>query len=83
MFIYEYSYYVHMVNVNISIKDEAYRFLQSHKGSSKSFSDVILSFKEQEKSRDILRFFGILRDVDWKKREASMSELRKDFDGRL
>ncbi|HLD33297.1 MAG TPA: antitoxin VapB family protein [Candidatus Nanoarchaeia archaeon] len=72
-----------MGSFNISIKDEAYQFLQSHKTKTKSFSDVILSFKEQQKSNDILRFFGVLKDVDWKKRETTMSELRKEFDERL
>jgi len=72
-----------MSNINISIKDEAYQFLQSHKGNKKSFSDVILEFKEWEQSRDIVRFFGILKNVDWKKRKASMSELRKEFEERL
>lgn len=79
-YIYEYSYYVHMSNINISIKDEAYRFLQSHKGK-KSFSDVILEFKEWEKSRDILRFFGVLKTVHWKKEESDA--LRKEFEERL
>jgi predicted CopG family antitoxin len=72
-----------MGTMNIAIKDEAYKFLASHKEKNQSFSDVILGFKEKEKSQNILRFFGVLNDVDWKHREEQMKKLRKDFDTRL
>ena len=35
-----------MVNINISVKEEAYDFLKKLKSKDKSFSDVILSFKK-------------------------------------
>jgi len=44
-------------------------------------ADVHVS--NQEKSRDILRFFGVLRDADWKKSRVPMNEFRKDFDRKL
>ena len=37
-----------MGSMNISIKDESYRYLKSLKTREKSFSDVIHEFKEEE-----------------------------------
>ena len=71
----------YMASVNISIKEEAYRFLESMKDAEKSFSDVILSFKR--KPRGVMRFFGVLQSADWKGREKRMASLRKDFEDRL
>ena len=72
-----------MVNVNISIKEEAYRFLKSLKSMDKSFSDVILDFKREDKNRNIMRFFGVLKNVDWDIREKRMREFRSEFEERF
>lgn len=79
--IYEYPLHIHMVSVNISIRKEAYNFLSSLKGKDKSFSDVILEFRNKEDN--ILQFFGKLKDVDWKEQEKRMKKFRKSFDERL
>ena len=44
-----------MVNINISIKEEAYSFLKSFKAKDKSFSDVILEFKKKNSKRFYLQ----------------------------
>jgi len=74
-----------MGSVNIAIKDEAYRFLQSLKSVDKSFSDVILEFKTRQKNegKDLLRFFGVLKSVDWKSNEGKMKDFRKEFEERF
>lgn len=79
--IYGYSIWVLMGSVNISIKDEAYRFLKSIKGKKESFSDAILRFKDQE--RNISRFFGVLKDSDWSSKEKRMKAFRESFEERL
>ena len=77
----------HMVNINISIKKEAYEFLKRFKTEDKSFSDVILEFKENEyekgSAKSLLRFAGALKHVDWDEGEKRMKELRRDFDERM
>ncbi len=70
-----------MTNINISIKEEAYRFLKTLKIKNKSFSDVILGFKY--KNQNIMRFFGILNNIDWGNREKEMREFRKEFEERF
>lgn len=70
--------------MNISIREEAYAFLKSLKAGNRSFSDVILGFKEQAQgSADIMRFFGVLQDVDWEERKKEMVGLRREFEERL
>ena len=72
-----------MGSVNISIRDEAYKFLKTLKGNDRSFSDVILemSNKESDKGtgKGILKFAGILKKVNWNEREKRMKEFRKNF----
>ena len=70
-----------MTSINISVKKEAYEFLRNLKAGDKSFSDVILSFKKEKK--DIMRFFGVLKDSDWENKEISMKKLRESFNKRL
>jgi len=69
-----------MTNLNISIKEEAYRFLKSLKTKDQSFSDIILAFKKKNKNQNIMRFFGVLKNVDWDAREKEMGKLRKEFE---
>ena len=70
-----------MASVNIAIKKDAYQFLRSLKDKNKSFSDVILGFKQKE--GNILRFFGVLKDVNWADRKKEMASLRESFEKRL
>ena len=63
-----------MASINISIKKEAYNFLKNLKTNNKSFSDVILTFKKEQ--NDVMRFFGVLKDIDWANRENNMKNLR-------
>lgn len=78
-----------MGSVNIAIKGEAYEFLDSLKGKDRSFSDVILSFKQKKKgdTKEILKFFDSKRfprpKVDWKDKKERMKDFRESFDKRL
>ena len=71
------------MTMNIAIKEEAYAFLKSLKRNDRSFSDVILSFKQKTVGKDIMRFYGILTSVDWDSRKTDMRELRREFEERL
>ena len=79
--IYEYSLLVHMTSINISIKKEAYEFLNQFKKNNMSYSDVILSFKKNENSMN--KFFGKLSHVDRDAKKNSDSSFRKSFEDRL
>gem|GEM_PF-1775686 len=71
-----------MGSVNISIKDEAYRFLKSLKRKDQSFSEVILGFREKKGDKEnLMRFFGALKnkEIAWKEREKRMKEFREEF----
>ncbi|MBI2558113.1 hypothetical protein HYW20_02215 [Candidatus Woesearchaeota archaeon] len=70
-----------MASTNISIKKEAYEFLKNLKTGERSFSDVILSFKNEHK--DVMRFFGVLKNIDWGEKEKNMQHLRGSFNKRL
>ena len=70
-----------MASINISIKKEAYDFLSHFKDENTSFSDIILNFKKKEDG--IMRFFGKLKDFDWKEKEKRMKSFRNSFDKRL
>ena len=70
-----------MVSINIAIKKEAYNFLSSLKANDKSFSDVILSFKKEQDS--VMKFFGILKGLDWNDKEEKMRNLRSSFNKKL
>ena len=82
-------YIYKMANINISIKKEAYEFLKTLKARDRSFSDVILEFKksgdDKGTARDLLRFAGALKDLDfnWKEKESRMRELRNSFNSRM
>ena len=70
-----------MTSINISVKKEAYDFLKNMKTKDKSFSDIILSFKKEQSS--VMRFFGALKELNWKEKENSMKSLRESFNKRL
>lgn len=79
--IYEYSLLVPMVSINISIKKEAYDFLNQFKKENMSYSDVILSFKKRQDSS--MKYFGKLKDVNWKEKEKKFSTFRRSFEEKL
>lgn len=75
-----------MTSINISLKKEAYDFLNSLRGKDKSFSEVVLEFKEKKKgSKEVLLgFSGCLKDKkDWKEFEKESLEFRKSINKRL
>jgi len=76
-----------MTNMNISLRKEAYEFLRLLKGKEKSFSDVVLEFRERKNNRNrILELFNQKRDlsaIDWKEKERRMASLRDSFKKRL
>jgi len=79
-----------MGSINISVREEAYEFLRSLKTRDKSFSDVILEFKDEGEVKRgskeaLLKFYGVLKDenIDWKAKEKRMRELRDSFNKRL
>ncbi len=69
-----------MSSINISIRKEAYDFLKEFKTRDKSFSEIILGFKKEP---NIMKFFGILNDLEWDSKEKSMKSLRDSFNKRL
>ncbi len=79
-----------MVNINISLTEEAYNYLKMLKGKDKSFSDVIADMKEsgcvRKGSKEaIMKFFGGLKDkgIDWNEKEKRMKEFREEFNKRM
>jgi len=64
-----------MVSINISLKKEAYDFLNNIKTGDKSFSDVILGFKKEKSD--------IIKDTDWAERQRNIGKLRESFNKRL
>ena len=70
----------HMGSINISIRKEAYEYLESLKSDNKSFSDVILGFKRESSPLD---FFGALKDKKWKEAEERMRGLRTSLSERI
>lgn len=69
-----------MASINISIKKEAYEFLKNLKTQDRSFSDVILGFK---KKPSVMKFFGVLKDTGWDKKDKNMEHFRSSFSKRL
>lgn len=70
-----------MASVNISIKKEAYDFLNQFKKEGTSYSDIILRFRKKDDS--IMRFFGKLKDTKWNEKEKNMKSFRDSFEERL
>jgi len=70
-----------MTSINISIRKDAYEFLKKFKSGDRSFSDVILGFRKDQK--DVMRFFGILKHSDWDNKWAGMKSFRESFNKRL
>lgn len=75
-----------MASVNISITDDAYRFLKLLKGRDKSFSDVILELKEKDAKKgtgkSLLKFAGALKNLDTKRFDKIREDLNESFEKR-
>lgn len=76
-----------MSSINISLKKEAYEFLKALKRKDKSFSDIILEFRENKSNKEkILELFREERDlsgIDWKGKERRMNKFRDSFNKRI
>jgi len=74
-----------MGSINISIRDDAYNYLQGLKGNRNvSYSDVILELKQCKGRQDVMKFFGVLKDKkDWKESEENMKSFRVSFNKRI
>ena len=79
-----------MASINISLTEEAYRYLKMLKGKDKSFSEVVLEIKDNGMMRkgskeNVLRFAGVLKDsnINWDKVEENMKDFRKSFNKRV
>jgi len=79
-----------MASINISLTEEAYKYLKMLKGRDKSFSDIVLEFKDTKCYRkgskeNVLRFAGGLKDlnIDWKEKERRMKKFRELFNKRM
>ena len=76
-----------MASINISLTKEAYNYLKMLKGKDKSFSEVVLTIKNNEvekgTGKSLLKFAGVLKNVDWSEREKRMKEFRKNFNKRM
>ncbi len=73
-----------MGSMNISIKDEAYKFLKSLRGRDESFSDVILRFKEKRGNtgKDLISFVRSYKklNVDWEEKKKNVKEFKRLYD---
>ncbi len=70
-----------MVKV-ISLSNEAYNKLKMIKGN-KSFSETILETIENKKKKNILEFFGVLKNKEeWARIKKELEEDRKKFKSR-
>jgi len=77
-----------MVNINISLTEEAYNYLKMLKGKDKSFSDVVIEMKKdcnKGNGKSLLKYAGVLKDkgIDWDEKEKRMKEFREGFNMRI
>lgn len=77
-----------MVNINISIKEEAYNYLKMLKGNDKSFSDVILGMKNERKGctgKELVKLAERFKDlnIDWDKKQREAENIRKELNEEL
>ncbi len=75
--------------MNISIKEDAYKFLRSMKGRDESFSDVILGFKEKKTSNGKMlvelrnKYDEKLKDIDFSDVEKNIKGFREEVEERM
>ena len=73
-----------MASINISLRKEAYDFLNSLRGGEKSFSDVVLELSKRKvkgNKEEVLKFWGVLKDKeDWEETEKRMGKFKESFE---
>lgn len=77
-----------MTSTNISLRKEAYEFLKRLKTKDKSFSDIIMEFREfghKKGSNEIVLDFieNESLNIDWRNKEKDLKEARKEFEDEL
>jgi len=74
-----------MGSINISLKKEAYDFLNSIRKKDQSFSEIILEFKKEKKftGKDLLKYAGVLNEERAEEIKKEIKENRKDFEKEL
>ena len=76
-----------MVNINISLTEEAYNYLKELKGKDKSFSDIVLEMKEKCNKKGIkeliMKYFGALEKSRLDEIEKWVGKIREDLNMEL
>ena len=76
----------YMASVNISLTREAYDYLKMLKGKDKSFSEVVLEIQGRDfdkgSAKNLLKFAGVLKNLDAKKFDKIREDLNKNFEER-
>ena len=75
----------HMGSINISLKKEAYDFLNSIRKKDQSFSEIILEFKKEKKftGKDLLKYAGVLNEERAEEIKREIKNNRKSFEKEL
>ncbi|WP_049971254.1 antitoxin VapB family protein [Haladaptatus cibarius] len=66
-----------MSSKNITLKEEAYESLKSHKRDDESFSDVVLRLSGANK--DVMKGFGMLSDEEADDLREHVEDVREQF----
>lgn len=77
-----------MVNINISLTEEAYNYLKMLKGKDKSFSDVVIEMKENGCNRKgskelLMKYFGVIDKSELDRLDKRTREIREDLNREL
>jgi len=77
-----------MVNINISLTQEAYNFLKSLKGKDKSFSDVVIEMKENNCNKKgikelLIKYCRVIDKSELDKLSKRTREVREDLNREL
>jgi predicted CopG family antitoxin len=76
-----------MVNINISLTEEAYNYLKNLKGKDKSFSDVVIEMKEKcakKGSKElVMKYFGRIEKSRLDELEKRTEKIRDDVNREL
>lgn len=77
-----------MVNINISLTEEAYNYLKILKGKDKSFSDVVIEMKEKGCYRKgikelLMKYYGAIDKSELDRLSKRTREIREDLNTEL